>query len=129
MNETLEPTVESFRKAVAEFSTQAKEKLSAQVRREPAKTMSLILVGSILVSLAIGYRVSRMEQESRRQRFLEDGIREITNWIKQNGWKIGGPIQGSVEATKSAVGDVSNSAARRWLPFLEKQKRSFLNLF
>jgi hypothetical protein len=129
MNEVFEPTVESFRKAISGLGTQAKEKLSAQVRREPAKTVSLILAGSIVLSLAIGYQISRMEQQSRRQRLLEDGLLEVRNWIKENGWKIGRPVQEGVEATKSAVHDVSNYAARRWLPFIARQTRSLLNLF
>jgi hypothetical protein len=129
MNEVFEPKVESFRKTVSQLGTQTKENLTAQVKREPAKTLTIVLAGSVLVSLAIGYSISRMEQASRRQRFVEDGIREVTNWIRQNGWKMATPLQGGVDAAKSAVADVSNSTARRWLPFFEKQKRSFLNLF
>jgi hypothetical protein len=56
-------------------------------------------------------------------------MKEVTDWIRQNGRKIASPIHDGVEATKSAVGDVSNSTAKQWLPFFEKQKRSFLNLF
>jgi hypothetical protein len=129
MNEVFEPQVDTFRKTVSELSTQAKERLTAQVKREPAKTLAIILAGSILVSAAIGYRISLMEQESRRQRLVEDWMKEVTEWIRQNGRKIAAPIQEGVEATKSAAGDFSNSTARQWLPFFEKQKRSFLNLF
>jgi hypothetical protein len=129
MNEVFEPQVDTFRKTVSELSTQAKERLTAQVKREPAKTLAIILAGSILVSAAIGYRISLMEQESRRQRLVEDWMKEVTEWIRQNGRKIAAPIQEGVEATKSAAGDLSNSTARQWLPFFEKQKRSFLNLF
>jgi hypothetical protein len=129
MNEVFEPTVGSLRKTVTELGTQAKERFSAQVQREPAKTFSIILGGAILVSILVGYRISRMEEESRRDRFVEDWMREVTNWITRNGRKIADPIHGSLDATKSAVQDVSNSTVRHWLPFLEKQKRSLFNLF
>jgi hypothetical protein len=129
MNEVFEPTAESFRKSVTELGTQAKERFSAQVKREPAKTLSILLGGAILVSVLVGYGISRMEEESRRDRLMEDWVREVTNWIRRNGRKIADPIHDGLGATKSVVEDVTNSSARRWLPFLEKQKRSFLNLF
>jgi hypothetical protein len=129
MNEVFEPTAGSLRKTVTELGTQAKERFSAQVKREPAKTFSILLGGAILVSILVGYSISRMEEESRRDRFVEDWMREMTNWIRRNGRKIAEPIQGGLDATKSAVEGVSNSTARHWLPFLEKQKRSFFNLF
>ena len=132
MNEVFEPTVESFRKSVAELGTQARERFSAQVKREPAKTLSILLGGAILVSVLVGYGISRMEEESRRDRLMEDWVREVTNWIRQNGRKMAGPIRGGLEATKSAVEEASSSSAqmgRQLGPFLEKQKRSFLNLF
>jgi len=129
MNEVFEPTAGSLKKTVTELGTQAKERFSAQVKREPAKTFSIILGVAILISILVGYRISRMEEESKRDRFVEDWMREMTNWIRRNGRKIAEPIQGGLDATKSAVEDVSNSTARHWLPFLEKQKRSLLNLF
>jgi hypothetical protein len=129
MNENFEPTVESFRKTVNDLGTQAKERITAQVQREPAKTFLIILAGSILISVLVGYRLSRMEEESKRQRMLEDWMREMTDWIRQSGRKIAAPLKESLDAGKSAVEDVSNASARHWLPFLEKQKRSFFNLF
>jgi hypothetical protein len=129
MNEVFDPTVESFRKSVAELGTQAKERFSAQVKRDPAKTLSVLLGGAILVSVLVGYGISRMEEESRRDCLMEDWVREVTNWIRRNGRKITDPIQDGLGASKSAVEDATSSTARRWLPFLEKQKRSFLNLF
>jgi hypothetical protein len=132
MSEIFEPAVESSRRTVSALGAQAKQKLFAQVRQEPAKTLSIILAGSILVSLLVGYRISRMEEASRRQRLMEDWMREVTNWIGQHGRKIAAPIKGGLEATKSAVEEVSNSSARvgrRLHPFFEKLKHSFLNLF
>jgi hypothetical protein len=129
MNEVFEQKTDTLKKTVSEFGAQASEKLSAQLKRDPARTWALILAGSVLVSVAIGYRISQVEHESRRQRLFEDWMKEVTDWIRHNGRKIAGPLHDSVEATKSAVGDVSHSTAKQWIPFFEKQKRSFLNLF
>jgi hypothetical protein len=132
MKENFEPAVESLVRTVGEFGAQAKDKLAAQVRREPVKTFSLILAGSIVVSVLIGYRISRAEEESRRERFVEDWMQEVTNWIREHGGKMAAPIRGGLAATKSAVEDISNSSAqagRQLHPFFEKQKRSFLKLF
>jgi hypothetical protein len=92
----------------------------------------IILAGSILTSFLLGYSISRMEEESRWHRLIEDWIQEMTNWIWEHGRKIAAPIEGGLEATKSAVEEVSRSAAHargNLQPFFEKQKRSFLNLF
>jgi hypothetical protein len=73
-----------------------------------------------------------MEEESRRQRLMEDWMREAMNWVRQNGRKIATPIKEGLEATKSAVEEVSHSGARisrQARPFFKQQKRSFLNLF
>jgi hypothetical protein len=132
MNENFETAAEFLVKTVGEAGAQAKDKFTAQVKREPVKTFSLLLAGTILVSVLIGYRLSRVEEESKRQRFVEDWMQEVTNWIRQNGRKMAGPIRGGLEATKSAVEEASSSSAqmgRQLGPFLEKQKRSFLNLF
>jgi len=132
MNENFESTVESSRKMVSSIGAQAKERLLAQVREEPAKTLSIVLAGSVVVSVILGYCISRMEKDSRRERLVEDWMREVTNWIGQQGKKIGAPITEGLEAAKSAVEEASHSSARagrRLQPFFEKQKRSFLNLF
>jgi hypothetical protein len=132
MNESFEPTVGSSRKAVASFGAQAKENIMTQVRREPTKTFTIILAATIVLSVLVGYRISRMEEESKRQRLIEDWMKEVTNWIRQHGHKLGNPIREGFEATKSAVEDVAKTGARvgrEWQPLLEKQKRSFLNLF
>ena len=126
MNENFEPRAESLRKTVTDLGAQAKEKITAQVQREPAKTFLIILAGSILISVLVGYRLSRMEEESKRQRMLEDWMREVSGDWDQTAWpqEIATPLKESLEAGRSVVGDVSNFGARRWLPFFEKQKRS-----
>jgi hypothetical protein len=132
MNEIIEPAIESSRKTVSALGAQAKDRLLAQVRQEPAKTLSIIVAGSVLVAVLLAYRISRMEEESRRRRVLEDGIREVRNWVREHGRNIATPIKGSLDATKSAVEEVSSAGARvgRHLhPFFEKLNRSFLNLF
>jgi len=130
MNEIFEPAVQSSTKTVSALGARAKQSLLTQVRQKP--TFSTILVGSILLSVLLGYRISRVQEESKRQRIMEDWMQEVMKWIRQNGRKFADPIKGGLEATKSAVEEVSNSSARlgrRVHPFVEKQKRSFLNLF
>jgi hypothetical protein len=132
MNENFESTVDSSRKIVSDFGTQAKERLLTQVREEPAKTLSIVLAGSVVLSVLLGYCLSRMEKNSRRERLVEDWMREVTKWIGQHGRKIVVPIKEGLEATKSAVEDAANASARagrQVQPFFKKQKRSFLNLF
>lgn len=132
MNENFESTVESSRKMVTDFGTQAKERLMTQVRDEPAKTLSIVLAGSVVLSVLLGYCLSRMEKNSRRERLVEDCMRDVTNWIGQHGRKIAIPIKEGLEATKSAVEEAAHSGARAGRevqPFFEKQKRSFLKLF
>jgi hypothetical protein len=123
MNEIFEPAAESSTKKASASGVRAKERLLAQIRREPVKTFSIILAGSTVVSLLLGYCISRL---------VEDWMQEVTNWIRQHGRKIAAPIKGGLEATKSAVEEASHSGAgigRRAHPFFKKQKRSFLNLF
>jgi hypothetical protein len=129
MSEIFEPTAEFSTKKVSVSGVRAKERLLAQVRQEPVKTFSIIIAGSILVSLLLGYCISRMEERSRRQRLMEDWVQEVANWIREHGQKIAAPIKGGLEATKSAVEEVSHSDAWHVYPFFKKQKRSFLNLF
>jgi hypothetical protein len=132
MNENFESTIESSRKTVSDFGTQAKERLLTQVREEPAKTLSIVLAGSVVLSVLLGYCLSRMEKDSKRERLVEDWMREVTSWIGQHGRKIAVPIKEGLEATKSAVEEAANSGARvgrQVQPFFKKQKRLFLNLF
>jgi hypothetical protein len=132
MSDNFESAVESSRRTVSTLGAQAKEKLMEQVRQEPTRTFAIILAGSVLTAVLVGYYISRAEDKTRRKRLVEDSMREVANWIKQQSRSIAAPIKGGLEATKSAVEEVSNSSARvgRQLhPIFEKQKRSFLNLF
>ena len=127
-----EPAAESSGKTSSAFATRAKEKLLTQVKQEPVKTLLIILAGSILTSFLLGYCISRMEEESRRQRLIEGWMQEMTNWIREHGRMIAAPIKGGLEATRSAVEEVSRSGARargNLHPFFQKQKRTFLNFF
>ena len=127
-----EPAAESSGKTSSAFATRAKEKLLTQVKREPVKTLLIVLAGSILTSFLLGYCISRMEEESRRQRLVEGWMQEMTNWIREHGRMIAAPIKGGLEATRSAVEEVSRSGARareHLHPYFHKQKRTFLNLF
>jgi hypothetical protein len=127
-----EPVAESSGKTGYALATRAKEKLLTQVKQEPVKTLLIILAGSILTSFLLGYCISRMEEDSTRQRLIEGWMREMTNWIRAHGRMIAAPIKGGLEATKSAVEEVSRSGTRargRLHPFFQKQKRPFLNFF
>jgi hypothetical protein len=127
-----EPAAESSRKASSAFAIRAKEKLLTQVKQEPVKTLLIVLAGSILTSFLLGYCISRMEEESRRQRLVEGWMEEMTNWMRERGRMIAAPIKGGVEATRSAVEEVSRSGARARAhlhSYFQKQKRTFLNFF
>jgi type II secretory pathway component PulM len=132
MSDNFESAVESSRRTVSTLGARAKEKLMEQVRQEPTRTFAIILAGSVLTAVLVGYYISRAEDKTRRKRLVEDSMQEVANWIKQQSRSIAAPIKEGLEATKSAVEEVSNSSARvgRQLhPIFEKQKRSFLNLF
>ena len=125
MSEVFEPAGESLQKTNSASGAQAKPGSLADLRQEPAKTFSIILAGSIVISLLLGYWISRMEEQSRRQRLMEDWMQEVTNWIRQHGRKIAAPIrEGLEEASHSGA-----RVGRQLQPFLKEQKRSFLNLF
>ena len=132
LDPTVQPPVESARKTAAAFGTRAKERLLTQVKKEPAKTFLIVLAGSIVTIFLVGFCLSRVEQESRRQRLIEDWMRQVTNWIGDHGRKAVAPVRGGLEATRSALEEVSRSGERargQIQPFFEKQKRAFLNLF
>ena len=81
MSEILEPASESLQKTISASGAQAKPGSLAHLRQEPAKTFSIILLASIVVSVLLGYWISRMEEQSRRQRLMEDWMQEVTHWI------------------------------------------------
>ena len=120
MNKNFESTVESSRKAVSDFGAQAKERLLTQVRAEPAKTLSLVLAGSVVLSVLLGYCLSRMEKNSRRERLVEDWMREVTNWIGQHGRKIAVPIKEGLEATPGVT-------ATRGMAWINEGKLNYRN--
>jgi hypothetical protein len=122
----------SLQKTIAEFGAQAIEKLVTRVKQDPARSIAVIVAGSILSGFLLGYCLSRMEEENRRHRVTEDGLHELIKWIRQRGSTIAVPIKEGLEAVKSAVEEVSQSGARigRHFPSLfGKQKCSFLSLF
>jgi hypothetical protein len=137
MNEYVDPTAQgsgpdSFQKTIAGLGTRAREKLVTQVKQDPARSITIIVAGSMLAGFLLGYYLSHIEEEKRRHRVIEDSLQELTNWIRQQGSSIAGPIREGLEATRSAVEEVSQSGARlgrQLQPFFKKQKRSFLNLF
>ena len=131
MNELLEPANSSL-KRVSASGERAKQRLLTQVRQKPATSVAVIFVGSILLSVLLASCISRIQEDSKRQRLAEVWMREVMNWIRQNGQNIANPIKGGLEATRAAIGEASQSSARvsRQLPqFLRKQKRSLLNQF
>ncbi len=132
MNQICDPAVDSSKETISAFGVRTKDRVLAHVRQEPVKTFAIVFAGSILVSVLVGYRISRLGEVSKRQRLVENWIREVTDWIGRQGREISVPVKEGFEATKTAVEDFSNSTARvgRRVPsFLEKQKHSFLNLF
>jgi hypothetical protein len=132
MSENFEPGVEASTKPVSAFGARAKERFLAQVRQEPVKTFAIFFAGSILLGALVGYRISRIREESRRQRVVEDWMREVTSWIGRHGRDIAAPIKTGLETTKAAAEDFSNfrgRVGRRVRPFFEKQKHLFSNLY
>jgi hypothetical protein len=132
MNEIFEPAVDATTKTVSTFGERAKQTLMTQVKEKPAKTLGIILAGSMVGCLLLAYSISRMQAESRRQRLMENWMREAMNWIRENGRKIATPLKEGLEATQAAVEEVSHSSARigrQAQPFFKRQKRAFLNLF
>ena len=82
MSDNFESAVESSRRTVSALGARAKEKLMEQVRQEPTRTFAIILAGSVLTAVLVGYYISRAEDKTRRKRLVEDSMREAANWIK-----------------------------------------------
>jgi hypothetical protein len=129
---TLKPAAESSVKKISAFGTRVKEKLLTRAQQDPAKTFLIVLAGSTLTGLLLGYCIFRSEAESKRRRLIEDWMQDVTNWIREQGRSIAAPVKGGLEAARTAVEEVSRSGAQargRLQPFFEKRKRPFLNLF
>ena len=110
----------------------AKENVLATTRQQPALVLSGAFVATILIAVLLGYWRGRVEEASKRQRLFEQLIPEFTKWMRQHGRRFADPIKEGIEATKSAVEDVSRSGVnlQRYIwPIVEKQKRRFSNLF
>ncbi|HYY29779.1 MAG TPA: hypothetical protein VE860_17690 [Chthoniobacterales bacterium] len=134
MSDVLDSTgAESSGKTSSACGTEVKEKLLTQARQEPAKLILMVLAGSTLTGLLIGYFIFRMEAESRRQRLIEDWMQDVTDWIREHGRSIAAPVKGGLEAARTAVEEVSRSGAQaraRLQPlFFGKRKRSLPGLF
>jgi hypothetical protein len=126
------PAGESSGKTISACGTTPKENLLTQAKREPAKTFLIVLAGSILTGLLLGYCLFLRQAQSKRQRLIEDWMEEVTNWIREHGRNIAAPVKGGLEAARTAVEEVSHCGANArgdLRPFFKKQKRSFLNLF
>jgi hypothetical protein len=83
-------------------------------------------------ALLIGYFVARVQENAKRQRLIDNWMRELNKWMKQHGGMVTNPLKEGFEATRSAVEEASHSGARlaqQFYPFVKKQKRSFFGIF
>ena len=78
MSEIFEPTPESSTKKAYASGVRAKRKAIGTGTTRTGQDVLNITRGSILRSVLIGYSLSRMEDESRRQRLMEDWMQEAT---------------------------------------------------
>jgi hypothetical protein len=137
MNETFDPLAHQPAAGLptnkgVDLINRAKENMLATTRQQPAVALSGAFVATILIAVLLGYWRGRAEEASKRQRFFEQLIPELTKWMRQHGRRFADPIKEGIEATKSAVEDVSRSGVklqRHIWPIVEKQKRRFSNLF
>lgn len=138
MNEGLNPNVHEPPASEFEYETEpaAKSQLGENaigvIKGKPAAVFSMLLVGSLVASLLIGYFIGQARSNARRQRQIEDWTRELTRWVRQHGGKIANPLKEGYEATRSAAEDVSLSGARlaqQLNPFTREQKRKFFGMF
>jgi hypothetical protein len=137
MSEAFDPLVQKpdaglpTNKAI-DIVNRARERVLTTTKQQPAVVLSGAFVATILIGLLLGYWMGRIEEASKRQRFLEQFIPELAKWVKQRGRRLAEPIREGIEATKSAVEDVSQSGLnlQRYIrPIVKKQKRRFSNLF
>jgi hypothetical protein len=85
-----------------------------------------------VVSLLIGYFVARVHENAKRQRLIDNWMRELNKWMKQHGGMVTDPLKEGFEAARSAVEEASHSGARlaqQFYPFVKKQKRGFFEIF
>ena len=137
MNESYNPVTEnpaadSPGKKAVDIVDRAKESVLTRTREQPAAVLSGAFVATVIICFLIGYWRGRVAEASKRQRFFEQLIPELTKWMKQHGRRLAEPIKEGIEATRSAAEDVSRSGAdlqRRLRPIIDKQKRRFVNLF
>jgi hypothetical protein len=126
------PAGESSGKTISACGTTLKEKLLTQAKQEPAIAFLIVLAGSMMTGLLLGYFIFHNQAESRRQRLMEDWMDEVTNWIREHSRDIAAPVKGRLEAARTAVEEVTRRGAQargRLQAALKKEKRSFLNLF
>jgi hypothetical protein len=103
-----------------------------KMKESPAGLLPTLLVGSIVVSLLIGYFVARVQENAKRQKLVDNWMRELNKRMKQHGGMVTNPLKEGFEATRSAVEEASHSAARlaqQFYPFVKKRKRGFFGIF
>jgi hypothetical protein len=137
MNEAFDPVAhkpaaDSPTNKAVDIVNRARESVLTTTKQRPAVVLSGAFVATVLIGLLLGYWMGRVEEASKRQHLLEQLIPEFTKWMKQRGRLLAEPIKEGIEATKSAVEDVSRSGAnlQRYIrPIVDKQKRRFSKLF
>ena len=108
------------------------EEVGEKIKGKPSGLFPALLVGSIVVSLLIGYFVARVQENAKRQRLIDNWMRELNKWMRQHGGMFTNPLKEGFKATRSAVEEVSHSGARlaqQFYPCVKKQKRSFFGIF
>ena len=91
------------------------------------------VVTAVSVGFALGYLVSRYQQQLLSQSKIDEFIHYAQAWIREQGPKIADPIKQSLESTGSsveqAIKKVSSSHPLESFNFLPRQKhRKFLGL-
>ena len=127
-----EPSMDLDDKTENGAGNQLGKEAEEKIKEKPAGLFATLLVGSIVVSLLIGYFVARVQENVKRQRLIDNWMRELNKWMKQHGGMVTNPLKEGFEATRSAVEEASHSGARlaqQFYPFVKKQKRSFFGMF
>jgi uncharacterized protein HemX len=92
-----------------------------------------VVVTAVAVGFALGYVVSRYQQQLLSQSKIDEFINYAQAWIREQGPKIADPIKQGLESTGStveqAIKKVSASHPLESFNFLQRQKpRKFLGL-